>query len=397
MNIPFIKTIYTFWSILCLYSKKRTIWIEEKRIKWDFWFCLFSNANKLKWWEKKMYTRTSHTTFFWSSIVKFIYDARRLRQTHEPCRAVCVCTLYTQISKTKRTMKSRCRGDRMEMYKLQEPAWTSTLIHMPIRFHSTGSTAFSAAIFFSLLPLSFVYKKNYRNFIRSHICVSPTSTGARSNFIKTCTSIPFGHIHYYIVRYFFLQGDQNETKLKTNARKKNNNKKTAAKLMADVIQINDVDREREKKKKNKRSAFNFIFLSVRFGIATMTYRLHTKWSLIRLLVIPFFLLFIIHWMHVLIEQQPHFRCISFVSPCSVHEICPRLAWFLSILTRPDKGIFEFIFFPFISVLFFLYFQYFFFGNHHFCGLYCLCVCVNICIVVRSHCIVSHRKGIVNFT
>lgn len=179
--------------------------------------------------------------------------------------------------------------------------------------------------------------------------------------------------------------------------KKNNNKKTAAKLMVDVIQINDVDREREKKKKNKRSAFNFIFLSVRFGIATMTYRLHTKWSLIRLLVIPFFLLFIIHWMHVLIEQQPHFRCISFVSPCSVHEICPRLAWFLSILTRPDKGIFEFIFFPFISVLFFLYFQYFFFGNHHFCGLYCLCVCVNICIVVRSHCIVSHRKGIVNFT
>lgn len=86
---------------------------------------------------------------------------------------VCIDCTQTQKSKTKRTMKSGCRGDRMEMYKLQEPAWTNTHTHIPVHMHMPHSisfyliyTAVSAAIFSFVDVVYF-----YRNFIRSHVCV----------------------------------------------------------------------------------------------------------------------------------------------------------------------------------------------------------------------------------
>lgn len=170
--------------------------------------------------------------------------------------------------------------------------------------------------------------------------------------------------------------------------------------MAVVIQINDVDRE----KKISFQLHNFLVFF--FGIAT------TQWLTVLCTQNDLLFdcwLFIIQWMLVIERNnrptnQPHFRCISFVSPsvfkkCLCERFCLRLAWFCPILTRWDKGISQ------LTVNLFQFFSiHFIFNTHHihffrkspFLWFYCFCMCVCVwthvllCGRIASHRIASKR-------
>lgn len=174
-----------------------------------------------------------------------------------------------------------------------------TYTHAPFHFILLDiyfCAAFSAAIlFFPLAIVVCVFLSKFHPF--SCVCVSPTSTEARSNFIKTCTSIPFGHIHY-IVRYTFFPTFSRRSKwddanqYKTN--KIQNKTKTAAKLMWPLLfkSMTLIKRSRERKK----IIFQFYISWCAFlGLPQWltVFMLYTKWFLTRLWIIPYFFIFII--------------------------------------------------------------------------------------------------------
>lgn len=280
-----------------------------------------------------------------------------------------------------------------------------------IPFHSIWLyAAFSAAsffVFFLALSLSCIFIEISSVLMCVRACTSPTSTGARSNFIKTCTSIPFGHIHY-IVRYaaaaFFSSRRskwdepnpiQEEWKSKT---------KPAANLMWPLLFKSMMLIERGRAGAKKISAFSFIIVGVCarfFGIATMTYRfMYTQSDLSFDCCRSIHISSIHHSLNACnwtASPPPHkFRCISFVSPCERDLL--KIGMVLSDFnTMRDIKAFRLLwiyfifFFIFIHSFIFNTFEYYYFFSEItiFCG-FTAFVCANTCIVVVCGRIASHR-------